>query len=193
MEYKILVYYTLWSKHSLRHTVSAQGKIQWANKRSIEKNSCPQRGFRQDLGIMTGLWLACCTELEFAFNMKKNLPLKTVQMWDRGGNGHLTPKLKRGFHYLIFALLAKRSSTYTEIWFWQRRLYALSFHAEWFLFQGGKGNLLPDFFKEKKLQLYKNVTRNLFYRLERRLGFLKTVAWNYYTLGFASDPSFWEL
>lgn len=183
MEYKILVYYTLWSNHSLRHWrhLSSQGKIPWANKSSIEKIPCPQCGFKQDLGSMTGLRLASCTELEFAsfFLKKKNLPLKTVQMWDRGGNGHLNLKLKRGFHCLIFALLAKRLSTYIEIWLWQHTIYPLSFHAEWFLFQGEKGNLLPVFFKERKLWLYKNVTGNLFYRLERRLGFLKTVAWNY--------------
>lgn len=100
----------------------------------------------------------------------------------------------KSLHYLNSPLFAKKSAflKHIEIWLWQHTICPLSLHAQRFLFQGEKGNLLPYFFKERKLQLYKNVTRNLFYRLERRLGFLKTVAWNYYTLNFASDPSFWE-
>jgi len=148
MEYKILICYTLWSNHSLWHTVSTQGKIQWESKWLIEEIPCPQCGFRQDLGSIAGLRLVSYTELEFGYNMNKNLPLKIVQMWDRGGNGHLNLKLKRSFHCLIFALLAKRLSAYIEIWLWQHTIYSLSFHDKWFPFQGEKGNLLPDFLKK---------------------------------------------
>lgn len=55
--------------------------------KGLLKKFRPQCGFKQNLGSMTGPRWASCTELEFAYNRKKKLPLKTVEMWDRGGNG----------------------------------------------------------------------------------------------------------
>lgn len=82
-------------------------------------------------------------------------------------------ELKRGFHCLIFACLTERFSTYIKIWLFLPQTDPL--FSCWFLFQGGKGNLLL-FSKQGKFSyILKKVTKNLVYRLERRLDFLKTV------------------
>lgn len=82
-------------------------------------------------------------------------------------------ELKRGFYCLIFACLTERFSTYIKIW-----LFFASNRSTFFMLVSvsrWKRKFTP-FFKAGEIQLYlKKVTKNLVYRLERRLDFLKTV------------------
>lgn len=139
--------------------------------KGLLKKFRPQCGFKQNLGSMTGPRWASCTELEFAYNRKKKLPLKTVEMWDRGGNGPGAEKRLPLSYLCIFGREIKYTHRNLA---WLPKIDPL--FSCWFLFQGGKGNLRL-FSKQGNFSCIKKkkVTKNLVYRLERRLDFLKTV------------------